>query len=114
MATVGKIGWTKIFHYMIAQYLGAFFGSAITFLIYRESLIKGNRNETFGVFSTLRRDDITLGTALIDQVGPNNCEDVFSFVCVSVCLYVVRNSGLDLIREIIFRYIFFPTLFELK
>ncbi|UXI15948.1 frataxin, partial [Sarcoptes scabiei] len=68
MATVGKIGWTKIFHYMIAQYLGAFFGSAITFLIYRESLIKGNRNETFGVFSTLRRDDITLGTALIDQI----------------------------------------------
>lgn len=68
MATVGKLPWSKVLNYFAAQYLGAFFGSLLTFLVYRESIIKLDDNKTMGIFGTFMRPDITVGTALIDQI----------------------------------------------
>lgn len=38
MCSVGKLPWRKLFHYLAAQYLGAFFGAVVTFLVYREAI----------------------------------------------------------------------------
>lgn len=69
LATVGKFPWAKLVHYFTAQYLGAFLGSLLTYIVYREGIDKLPANQTRGIFGTYMREDITPGTAIVDQVG---------------------------------------------
>ena len=70
MASVGKLKWSKVLHYMAAQYLGAFIGSVFTYVVYREAIVntKDINNSTMGIFGTYSADHISTGTALLDQV----------------------------------------------
>lgn len=69
LASVGKFNWSNVIGYMVAQYLGAFFGSTITFIVYRESFFNEKFvNSTIGVFGTEMIAEITTGTALVDQI----------------------------------------------
>ena len=72
LATVGKFKWTKVLHYVVAQYLGAFVGAVLTFIVYREGIEnvpgKGFTSKTMGIFGTYNNEYISTGTALLDQV----------------------------------------------
>ncbi|KAJ6221445.1 hypothetical protein RDWZM_007257 [Blomia tropicalis] len=70
MASVGKLPWSKVLHYFAAQYLGAFIGAVLTFVVYREAITntKGINNLTMGIFGTYSAPNISTGTALLDQV----------------------------------------------
>jgi len=70
MASVGKLRWSKVLHYIAAQYLGAFIGSVLTYIVYREAIIASHKsdNSTMGIFGTYSTENISTGTALLDQV----------------------------------------------
>lgn len=73
MACVGKLPWKKVPHYFAAQYVGAFLGAVVTYVIYAEAIIKvfGYNLLTAGIFGTLPNGDISLTTCAIDQVYSN-------------------------------------------
>ena len=60
MASVGKLAWGKLFHYILAQYVGAFLGAAMAFGVYYEALhakysilvVTGN-NGSASIFGTM-------------------------------------------------------------
>lgn len=68
MASIGKFKWNRLVYYFAGQYLGAFIGSLFTFIIYQESLTNIPHNISVEMFGTRMREDITLGTAIIDQI----------------------------------------------
>ncbi|CAG2118574.1 unnamed protein product, partial [Medioppia subpectinata] len=76
MASIGKLPWRKVFHYFLAQYIGAFIAAVITYVVYREAilyqfdgkLLTTGPNATAGIFGTFPAPGITTGTAIIDQI----------------------------------------------
>lgn len=70
MASVGKLRWSKVLHYMAGQYLGAFIGAVLTFVTYREAIMETKQinNSTMGIFGTYSAEHISTGTSLIDQI----------------------------------------------
>lgn len=71
MASIGKLPWSKVLHYIAGQYIGAFIGAVLTFIVYREAIVETKQinNSTMGIFGTYSADKITTGTALLDQVS---------------------------------------------
>jgi len=83
MASVGKLRWSKVLHYIAAQYLGAFIGSVLTYVVYREALThKGINESTIGVFGTYSAPGISTGTALLDQII---CTAFFLLIICAIC-----------------------------
>jgi len=76
MCSVGKLPWRKLPHYFAAQYLGAFAGAVVTYLVYREAidqafdgqLLVSGANGTAGIFGTFSGANVSTGTACIDQI----------------------------------------------
>ncbi|XP_074602119.1 aquaporin-9-like isoform X2 [Brevipalpus obovatus] len=96
MASIGKLPWIRVPYYFLAQYIGAFIGAFITYLVYIEAIkdkfgselkVVGP-NATAGIFGTLPNAEISAGTCFIDQV-----------VCVAFFLLIIcaitdeRNMG---------------------
>lgn len=77
MATIGKLSWIKVPYYFAAQYIGAFFGALVTYLVYHESIKAhfGDQLQTLGVngtaaiFGTLPNPNVSIGTCFLDQVN---------------------------------------------
>ena len=77
MASVGKLPWRKVFHYFLGQYIGAFLGAAVVYMVYRESIINtfGEQLVTYGpngtaaIFGTFPNANVTTVTTLLDQVS---------------------------------------------
>lgn len=55
MALLGKLVWWKMFHYMLAQYLGAFLGAALVYSVYYPKLSSYHGDKTSQVTSADRR-----------------------------------------------------------
>lgn len=72
MATVGKLPWNKVPHYLAGQYLGAFVGAVGAFAVYREPLNKAyngmrivnGTGASAGIFGTF--SDLSAGSAFLD------------------------------------------------
>jgi len=54
MAVTGRLPWSKVFHYWVAQFIGAFLGAALVFAVYYPKWIQvdANLDHTTGIFST--------------------------------------------------------------
>lgn len=72
LASIGRISWEKCAHYIAAQYLGAFAGSALTYFVYLESLTSKypdfaitGVNGTAGIFGTIPTSSVA--TCFLDQ-----------------------------------------------
>jgi glycerol uptake facilitator-like aquaporin len=76
MASIGKLSWRKVIHYFLGQYIGAFLGAVIAYLVYREAIIETfgsefkttGENGTAAIFGTFTNEKISTGTAVLDQV----------------------------------------------
>lgn len=76
MCSVGKLPWRKLVHYFIGQYIGAFCGAVVTYVVYREAinnafdgqLLVTGANATASIFGTFAAPGISTGTVIIDQV----------------------------------------------
>jgi glycerol uptake facilitator-like aquaporin len=77
---VRKISWKKVPIYLLAQYLGAFLGSAIVFSNYFNAINAydfgkrsafGTNISTGQIFTTFPNQNETIGGALLDQVKNN-------------------------------------------
>jgi len=76
MALVRKLPVLKVFHYLIAQYLGAYFGSYIVLIVYKDALEyyetdRGEYRETPGtaqIFSSYPAPHLSIIRGFIDQV----------------------------------------------
>lgn len=76
---MGKFPFAKVLHYFIAQYVGAFLGAAVTYLVYIEMIHKelGPKLLTFGdkssagIFGTFPNKDSTNEVCFVDQVIAN-------------------------------------------
>ena len=71
MASVGKLPWTKVPFYFLGQYIGAFLGAVVTYIVYSEALNKkfGTMtvaNGTAGIFGTIPTSGN--GISFLDQV----------------------------------------------
>ncbi|EEB17665.1 Aquaporin-9, putative [Pediculus humanus corporis] len=72
-AIVKKFKWRKIPHYILAQYLGAFLGACITYLLYIDSFKAfhsdyGINKTTAGIFATYPKNDLSVIGSFIDQI----------------------------------------------
>ncbi|KPM02745.1 aquaporin-10-like protein 1 [Sarcoptes scabiei] len=76
-SVIGKLKWNKLFHYIIAQYIGSFIGSLLAWTIYHESIeafdkIVNNATspslQTASIFITLPSPYISLVPAIFDQI----------------------------------------------
>ncbi|TRY68400.1 hypothetical protein TCAL_10232 [Tigriopus californicus] len=75
MAVIGKLPWIKMFHYMLAQYLGAFVGAALVHANYYEALVAFETAQgeslipgTAGIFATYPADYLSNGGGFLDQI----------------------------------------------
>ncbi|KAG8227817.1 hypothetical protein J437_LFUL010975 [Ladona fulva] len=79
MAIIGKFSWKKVPHYILAQYIGAFFASACVYLIYLGIPLSSDALDAFdggvravpdtaGIFATYPADHLSLLIGFCDQV----------------------------------------------
>ena len=76
LATLGKFPWKKVPLYLLAQYLGAFLGSAIVFLVYWDAIVfyehdRGGYRvtpDTAAIFGTYPGHHLTLWGGVTDQL----------------------------------------------
>lgn len=75
MASVGKISWAKVPHYFLGQYIGAFSGASIVYLIYKEAISEKveafpeiSYNMTASIFIPTAGEGVSDVSRLIDQV----------------------------------------------
>ena len=76
LASIGKISWLKVPHYLLSQFLGAFFGALITFMIYSDVIDKKydgyhvvGENATAGIFGTFPDPQSHIGAVFLEQVS---------------------------------------------
>ncbi|XP_013414004.1 aquaporin-7 [Lingula anatina] len=76
MAVLGRLKWSRLPFYIIAQYLGAFLGSACVYAVYLDALtefdggvrkVTGSK-ATAGIWCTFPQPEVTTITGFIDQV----------------------------------------------
>ncbi|RWS19358.1 aquaporin-9-like isoform X2, partial [Leptotrombidium deliense] len=75
-ASVGKLKWRKVPHYLAAQYLGAFVGALITYCVYIDAiknkfgneLIVDGENGTAAIFITFPNENASIGACVVDQI----------------------------------------------
>ncbi|KAF6034639.1 AQP9 [Bugula neritina] len=78
MAVIGRLQWKLLPVYMLAQYLGAFVGTAIVYLVYFEAIENYSggvkltdptlANSTAGIFSTYPQEFLSVTEGLADQI----------------------------------------------
>jgi len=78
MACIGRLSWKKLPVYMLAQYLGAFTGAAVVYLVYFEAISNydggvrvvdpSNMTATAGIFATYPAGYLSVGEGLADQI----------------------------------------------
>ncbi|XP_067942605.1 aquaporin-7-like [Watersipora subatra] len=78
MSCVGRLKWSLLPVYFLAQYIGAFTGAALVYLVYYEALRnfetaegidrKSNVSATGGIFATYPQDYLTAAEGFADQV----------------------------------------------
>nr|CAD7587334.1 unnamed protein product [Timema genevievae] len=103
---VGKFPKEKIFHYLIAQYLGALVASLLVFLTYYEALAEfdGGERVVFGIkgtasiWATYPKEFISIGGCFFDQV-------VGTFILMFVVCAVTDNINMEIHRSLYALYI---------
>ena len=96
LACVGKFPWKSLLHYLPAQYLGAWLGSALVLLTYKDAIdyhyaeqdVSDWGMDTAGIFVTSPNAGVTNLGGAIDQVRQIICEkslNVFIVETVSGC-----------------------------
>ena len=76
LASVGKLPWYKVPHYMAAQFFGAFLGALVVFLVYSSAItlkfkdyfVTGEK-ATADIFGTFPNADASIGIAFFEQVS---------------------------------------------
>jgi glycerol uptake facilitator protein len=70
LAATGRFPWTKVVHYILGQFIGAFLGAAIVFAVYhaRWIIFDPAFDHTAGVFSTFPGVPGTFWPGMIDQI----------------------------------------------
>ena len=76
LAVLGKVPWRKIPHYLLGQYLGAFLGASLVFLVYWDGLVWFESQEglyrsipeTASIFSTFPSPHLSLLGGVGDQL----------------------------------------------
>ena len=96
LASVGKLPFSKVPHYFLGQYLGAFFAAAITYAVYSDALyaLDGEKllvNSTAGVFGTIP-STTSVRVALVDQVRTRTFQVSHSSFSLSLFLQIVCVS----------------------
>jgi MIP family channel proteins len=91
MASVGKLPWRKVPHYFLGQYIGAFLGAVVTYIVYQEPLINkfgtlsvSGDNATAGIFGTFPTS--SNGTCFLDQTI------AVSFFLLLICAITDKNN----------------------
>ncbi|XP_040575888.1 aquaporin-3 isoform X1 [Lepeophtheirus salmonis] len=87
-AIFGKLKpWHKCFHYMFAQYLGAFFGSALVYITYYEAFQEAGINiDTAKIFATYPAPHISAPGIVLDEfVGT-------ALLLMSVCAIIDKKN----------------------
>lgn len=104
LATTGTFPWWRVAPYLIAQYLGAFVGTATAYWVYYDAI--GDRYTvpgTAGIFATYPQKYLSLSNAFADQVvgtcmlllgvmaitDPRNMETPKHFVALAVGMLVM-------------------------
>uniref|UniRef100_T1K4S2 Aquaporin n=1 Tax=Tetranychus urticae TaxID=32264 RepID=T1K4S2_TETUR len=93
LASVGKLSWSKVPHYIIGQFVGAFAGSALTYLVYFEAISKFTRdnpeaqNLTSSIFVGVSTSPVNNYTKFIDQPIDNK-----KSIIVMQCIYMKLRS----------------------
>lgn len=72
----GKLPWYKVPHYLISQFIGAFLGALVVFLVFSNAifskftgyLVVGD-NATADIFGTYPAADSTIAIAFFEQVS---------------------------------------------
>lgn len=89
MASVGKLKWNKVPHYLAAQFIGAFFGALIVFFNYSNAILNrfGGFNVTgdmasADIFGTYPNPESTIFLAFFEQV---------SFLTTFCCWFIYNN-----------------------
>nr|CAD7446023.1 unnamed protein product [Timema bartmani] len=103
---VGKFPKEKIFHYLIAQYLGALVASLLVFLTYYDALAEfdgGERvvfgiKETASIWATYPKEFVSIGGCFFDQV-------VGTFILMFVVCAVTDNINMEIHRSLYALYI---------
>jgi len=75
VATLGKFPWWKVPHYLAAQYLGAFTGATVVFLVYWDAIVWYEHDrgayrttpDTAGIFATYPSPHLTIAGGVGDQ-----------------------------------------------
>lgn len=75
-AVIGRLPWKKVPFYVLAQFIGAFAGAALTYGVYYEAFNNfdgGTRqtsgeNKTAQIFSTFPQDYLSVTGGLVDQI----------------------------------------------
>lgn len=94
LATLGKFPWRKVPLYLLAQYLGAFLGSAIVFLVYWDAIVfyehdRGGYRvtpDTAAIFGTYPGHHLTLLGGLTDQLVAT------ALLLLCICAITDRNN----------------------
>ena len=71
LVAVGKFPWKKTFHYLGAQYAGAFLGACAVSVAYSDALKKVDPNKSaysVGVYATYPKEWMSVEGAFFDQV----------------------------------------------
>jgi len=94
LATLGKFPWRKVPLYLLAQYLGAFLGSVIVFLVYWEAIVfyehdRGGYRvtpDTAAIFGTYPGHHLTLWGGVTDQLVAT------ALLLICICAIQDRNN----------------------
>ncbi|XP_041843450.1 aquaporin-10a [Melanotaenia boesemani] len=73
---LGKVQWSRLVPYCLAQLLGAYLGSALVYLVYHDAIMEFSGgvltvygpNETASIFATYPTEYLTLEGSFLDQV----------------------------------------------
>ena len=94
LATLGKFPWRKVPLYLLAQYIGAFLGSLIVFLVYWEAIVfyehdRGGYRvtpDTAAIFGTFPGHHLTLWGGVTDQLVAT------AILLLCICAIQDRNN----------------------
>lgn len=92
---LGKVQWSRLAPYCLAQLLGAYMGSALVYLVYHDAIMEFSGgvltvygpNETASIFATYPTEYLTLEGSFLDQVVGTG----MLLLCI-LCLDEERNT----------------------
>lgn len=89
LASVGKLPWYKVPYYIAGQFVGAFLGALIVFLVYTNAIfnkfsgymVTGD-NATADIFGTYPAADSGIGVAFLEQVRRFVLNEFFQYLLI--------------------------------